>query len=181
MSRFFLLLATAGVLIAGSLAPATSQEAASKSEDACNQFIWPLETERAWFRSQDVIPLKSGDTFATPPNDKAISLRLRPATSIELPAPPTNTPKAEDAERFAGFVSFKNIPEGHYQVAISDHGWLDVVQDGKALESTGHTGSPKCSDLRKSVRFEMAPGPFAVQVYGARGDTIRIAIRPAAD
>lgn len=181
MSRFFLLLATAGALIADPLAPATSEEAAQKSENACDQFIWPLETERAWFRSSDVIPLKSGDKFATPPDDKAISLRLRPAASVELPTPPTSTPKAEDAKRFAGFVSFENIPEGHYQVAISDHGWLDVVQDGKALESTGHTGSPKCSDLRKSVRFEMASGPFAVQIYGARGDTIRLAIRPAAD
>lgn len=181
MFRFFLLLATAGALIAGAHAPATSEEATQASENACNEFVWPLETERAWFRSPDVIPLKSGDTFATPPADKAISLRLRPAASVELPAPPTSTPKAEDAERYAGFVRFDNIPEGHYQIAISDHGWLDVVQEGKALESTGHTGSPKCSDLRKSVRFEMASGPFALQIYGARGDTIRIAIRPAAD
>lgn len=181
MSRFLLLLAAVGALIAGSLAPAVSEEPATKRAAGCDAFVWPLETERAWFKAPDVIPLKSGDKLATPPGDKAISLRLRPASSIELPAPPTSTPKLEDAKRFAGVVHFDGLPEGHYQIALSDHGWLDVVQEGKALESTGHTGSPDCDELRKSVRFEIGAAPFAVQVSGARADTIRIAIRPAAD
>lgn len=181
MSRFHLSVAAACVGIASAFAPVQADEKAASDANACTEFVWPLETERAWFRAPDALPLKSGDKLETPPNDKAISLRLRPAKNVELPAPSTGTPKAEDTERFAGAVHFDGLPKGHYQVAISDHGWLDVVQEGKALESTGHTGSPRCEDLRKSVRFEIASGPFAIQVTGVRKDTIRIAVRPAAD
>lgn len=186
MSRYFLLLATAGAVVVGALAPAADAQdhnhgTAPKKQSSCTEFVWPLETERAWFRANDALPLKSGDKFATPPTDKAVSLKLRPAASVELPAPPTGTPKPEDAERFAGVVHFEDVAEGHYQVAISKSGWVDVVQGGKALEATAHTGSPQCDELRKSVRFEIASGPVAVQVYGVPTDTIRIAIRPAAD
>ena len=168
-------------LLAAALLLTASPTVAEDAKDGCSRFLWPLQTEMAWFAAPDVIPLKSGDTFAAPPADKAISLRLRPAESVELPATPTSSPKKDDGKRFAGVVQFKDIPEGHYQIAISDHGWIDVVQDGKALEATGHTGAPDCKGLRKSVRFEIAPGPVAIQVYGARADTIRIAVRPAAD
>lgn len=186
MARYCLLLAAAGAVMAGALAPAANAQehshgAAPKKESACTEFVWPLETERAWFRADDALPLKSGDKFATPPTDKAVSLKLRPAASVELAARPTSTPKPDDAERFAGVVHFEDIAEGHYQVAISKSGWLDVVQNGKALEATAHTGSPHCDELRKSVRFEIASGPVSVQVYGVPADTIRIAIRPAAD
>lgn len=168
-------------LLAAAVLFAAPPAAAEDKSDGCSRFLWPLETEMAWFAAPDPIPLDSGDTVATPPDHNAVSLKLRPAASTELPAKPTSTPKPEDAERFAGVVHFESIPEGHYQVALSDHGWVDVVQNGKALDATGHTGSPHCKKLRKSVRFEIAPGPFAVQVYGARADTIRFAIRPAAD
>ncbi len=184
MSRYCLLLA--GAVIAGALAPAGyahehGDHAAPKNANACNEFVWPLDTERAWFRANDALPLKSGDTFATPPTDKAIRVQLRPSASVELPAPPTSTPKPDDAKRFAGVIHFEDIAEGHYQVAISTSGWVDVVQGGKALEATAHTGSPHCDELRKSVRFEIGAGPFAVQVYGVPSDTIRFAVRPAAD
>ncbi|AHB48934.1 hypothetical protein W911_11815 [Hyphomicrobium nitrativorans NL23] len=184
MSRFRLLLA--GAVVVGALAPAgyaheQGHGGAQKKESTCTEFIWPLETERAWFRANDALPLKSGDTFATPPTDKAIRVQLRPSASVELPAPPTSTPKPDDAKRFAGVIHFKDIKEGHYQVAISTSGWIDVVQGGKALEATAHTGSPHCDELRKSVRFEIAAGPFSVQVYGVPTDTIRFAVRPAAD
>ena len=188
MSRFSLLLAAAaaGAAIAGPLAPVSlahehEPPAAAQKENACDQFVWPLETERAWFRATDALPLKSGDTFETPPTDKAIRVQLRPSASVELPAPPTSTPKHDDAKCFAGVIHFKDIAEGHYQVAISTSGWVDVVQGGKALEATAHTGSPHCDELRKSVRFEIASGPFSVQVYGVPTDAIRFAVRPAAD
>ena len=186
MIRYILMLATAGAVIAGARAPAADAQEHNhggppSKESACTEFVWPLDTERAWFRADDALPLKSGDTLPTPPDDKAVSLKLRPAAGTELPAPPTSTPKHDDAERFAGAVHFDGIPEGHYQVAISKSGWVDVVQGGKALEATAHTGSPHCDELRKSVRFEIAPGPFSVQVYGVPSDTIRFAVRPAAD
>jgi hypothetical protein len=120
--------------------------------------------------------------LAAPPTDKAIELALKPAAEVSFPAKPTSTPKPEDKDAFGGVVTFEGAPEpAHYQITLSTHGWIDVVQNGTPLEATGHTGSKDCDGLRKSVRFEVAPGPFSIQVSGVRKDSIRIAVRPAAD
>lgn len=155
---------------------------AAAESTGCDSFLWPLATEIAWFKADAGETLASGATLAAPPADKAIVLKLRPTPQVALPAKPTSTPKDGDAEKFSGFVTIERFPEpGHYQVAISASGWLDVVQNGTALEATAHTGSPHCDVLRKSVRFEIGAGPVSIQVSGVPKDSIRIAVRPAAD
>jgi hypothetical protein len=132
-------------------------------------------------KAADSETVKSGATLPAPPEDKAIALSLLPASQVSLPVKLTSTPKPEDAESFSGFVSFEQMPAGHYQISLSSHGWIDVIQNGKPLEATGHTGSKDCADIRKSVRFEIEAGTFSLQVNGVRKDTIKIAVRPAAD
>lgn len=181
MIHLLIRLAFCGMLLGAPLAAVAEPPAPAASGEGCDRFLWPLETERAWFKASESVVLASGDRYPAPPDDKAVTLRLKPAKEVTLAAEPTGTPKPEHAERFAGVAHFDGLPEGHYQVALSDHGWIDVVQDGKALEATAHTGSPHCDALRKSVRFELGSGPFAVQVNAVSGETIRFAIRPAAD
>lgn len=148
----------------------------------CSEFVWPLATEMSWFKAETGEKTASGTELASLPQDKAIHLALVPMAQATLPAKPTSTPKADDDKKFAGFVTIQSFPEaGQYQVAISDSGWLDVVQNGTALESTSHTGSPNCDVLRKSVRFEIGTGPVTIQVSGVPKDNIKIAVRPAAD
>ncbi|MCC7252297.1 hypothetical protein [Hyphomicrobium sp.] len=147
----------------------------------CDGFLWPLATELSWMKAADSAEVASGATLKAPPSDKAIELKLVPAAEATLPATPTSTPKPEDASAFGGVVNVEALEAGHYQVTLSGDGWIDVVQNDTALEATGHTGSKDCDGIRKSVRFEIGPGPFALQVSGARKEHIRIAIRPAAD
>lgn len=156
---------------------ASAEEAAG-----CDGFLWPLATEIAWFKADTGEKAASGARLAALPADKAIALDLRPMPQAELPAKPTSTSKPDDAEKFGGFVTIAAFPEpGAYQIAMSASGWLDVVQNGTALEAIAHTGSPQCDVLRKSVRFEVGPGPVSIQVSGVPQDSIKIAIRPAAD
>jgi hypothetical protein len=148
----------------------------------CDGFLWPLATELAWMQSSAPDAVPSGAKVARPPADKAIELALQPASAVTLAVAPTSTPKPEDAATFAGVVNFDGLPEaGQYQVTLSAHGWIDVVQDGKPLEAIAHTGTEGCDAIRKSVRFEVGPGPFSIQVSGLRKDKVRIAVRPAAD
>lgn len=154
---------------------------AEQKKVGCESFLWPLATEIALFRSNDAIAVGSGDTLPAPASDKAIALALKPAPEVQLPSKPTSTPKADDASKFAGFVSFTKVEKGHYQVSMSGPGWIDVIQNGAPLEATGHTGSPECQDVRKSVRFEITEGPLTIQVHGVPKDSLKIAIRPAAD
>ena len=89
---------------------------------------------------------------------------------------------ARQQTAFGGIVSFDKLPEaGHYQITLSGHGWIDVVQNGKPLEATAHTGAIECEWIRKSVRFEIGAGPFSVQVNGLDKDTVRFTLTPAAD
>ena len=65
-----------------------------------------------------------------------------------------------------------------YQVTPSGEGWIDVVQDGKVFDSLAYSGAKKCSGPRKSVRFAVGTAPVTLQVSGAPGDSIKVAIRP---
>jgi hypothetical protein len=148
----------------------------------CDGFLWPLATELAWIRSDDSTKVASGISLPTPPTDKAIELVLLPAAKVRFATTPTSTPKPEDATAFGGIVNFEKVPEpGQYQVTLSVHGWIDVVQNGAPLEAIGHTGADGCDAARKSVRFEIGPGPVSIQVNGIRKDTVKFTIRPAAD
>lgn len=147
----------------------------------CDGFLWPLATEIAWMKSDGTEKVDSGSTLPTPPDGKAVALALKPAAEVMLPATPTKTPKPGDDKTLAGVVTFGNISQGHYQVTLSAHAWIDVVQNGKALEATGHTGSADCEFARKSVRFEIAEGPVSIQIYGAQAATVKFTIRPATD
>jgi hypothetical protein len=176
MHKLLILLAGLSAALA---CPTTSAFAAGAV--GCESFLWPLATELAWIRSADSEKAVSGAKLAQPPAGMALELALQPAANAAFAAKPTSTPKPEDADAFGGVVTFDKIDPGHYQVTLSAHGWIDVVQNGAPLEATAHTGSTDCDAIRKSVRFEIGAGPFAVQVNGARKDSIRITIRPAAD
>jgi hypothetical protein len=160
------------------VAPSCAFAAGAKG---CEAFLWPLATELAWMKAADSEMAAAGATLPAPP-EKAIALALQPASDVKFVVTPTSTPKPEDAKSFGGVLSFERMPAaGQVQITISTHAWIDVVQNGATLEATGHTGSPDCDSIRKSVRFEVGPGPFSLQISSAPEDTIKIAIRPAAD
>lgn len=175
MRRYLIGLAASAALVC---LPAAARAAEAAG---CDGFLWPLATELAWMKAEAAEQAASGATLKALPADKAIELALAPDAKVAYAARPTRTPKAEDAASFGGVVAIENPGAGHYQVTLSAHGWIDVVQNGAPLEATGHTGATGCDGIRKSVRFEIGPGPVAIQVSGVQADRIRFTIRPAAD
>jgi hypothetical protein len=71
---------------------------------------------------------------------------------------------------------FRQPSTGTYQVTLSDEAWIDVIQDGKFLRSIGSSGRSDCPGVRKSVRFELKPEPFVLQLSGVILETIVVAI-----
>ena len=107
-------------------------------------------------------------------------LKLKPQASVTYPIAPSGKSKADAKEEFGGVLTFDGVAKpGVYQVTLSSRGWIDVVQGGAALSTVGHTGMKDCDAIRKSVRFEIGSGPFAVQLSGVPQDTIKIAVRAA--
>jgi hypothetical protein len=59
---------------------------------------------------------------------------------------------------------------------LSSEGWIDVVQDGRRVQSITSTGVRNCDGVRKSVKFDLAAAPFVVQISGIEANTIGLVI-----
>jgi hypothetical protein len=153
--------------------PAKSAPADGMS-GGCESFKWSLDKERAAFDDAALSKVASGAARG-PLSEEAFELALLPAGEVAFALPPGK--KKNDG--FGGIVAFAP-PEkaGLYQVTLSSEGWIDLVQDGKALDSADHSGAKNCPGLRKSVRFSVSAAPVTLQISGAPAATIKVAIRP---
>jgi hypothetical protein len=150
--------------------------ALSADNDACSGFQWPMETELSWMQSADSQPLDTGAQIAAVA-EKAIALQLQPAATATLPVKPT---KQIAADSFSGWFKIAALPEdGLYQVTLSHHAWIDVVQDGEPAKTSAFTGKPDCTIVRKSVRFRLKQGPVTIQIAGSPSETVKVIVREA--
>jgi hypothetical protein len=155
-----------GLLAAG---PCLAQEPVG-----CDKFKWPLDKERATLSGTDLPKVASGDRAPWKIPFAAIAA-LVPFADAKLPTAPERAPKSPTS--FAGFIQVAAPPQsGSYKVSLSSEGWIDVVQDGRTVKSTGFTGATGCEGIRKSVKFDLAAQPFTVELSGIATDTIRISI-----
>jgi hypothetical protein len=146
-----------------------------KSEAACDHFAWPIAREKAWFAGK-LRPAPSGERVAK--SDEGILLALKPTESFDFFLAPERKPKPDS---FSGDIVIFGVPTpGIYQVTLSDEAWIEVFENGVRLKSTAFTGQNDCPGVRKSVRFDLAPGaPVTIQISNSAKDSIKLAIAPA--
>lgn len=145
--------------------PALAQEPVG-----CDKFKWPIDRERALLA--EAKPVAIGGDVA----NGSAKLSLSPITEIKLPTEPSREPKPDT---YAGFVRYAAPPHaGTYRVTISDPGWIDVVQDGRQIKSGLFSGVTGCVGIRKSVKFDLGPSPFIVEITGSSAKEIAIAVTP---
>jgi hypothetical protein len=78
---------------------------------------------------------------------------------------------------YAGLLRIVAPRSKTIRVAATEAAWLDVIADGKLIESTRHAGSPNCKALRKVVEFSVAPNrPVVIQVSGSTEAQIKLAV-----
>jgi len=156
-----------------------SLPAVAAETGGCSAVAWPLDIEQTWFAAHEIARAQSGASFPGPP-EKGIEVTLLPAARAQLPAKPSGEPKSKPADAYAGIVTLAAVEKpGLYQVTLSGPGWIDVVQNGAALDDVEHTGIKDCDAIRKSVRFEIGAGPAVLQFSSVPSPTILIAIRKA--
>lgn len=63
-----------------------------------------------------------------------------------------------------GMFGFTIADAGTYRVALGSGAWIDVLKDGKAVESSAHGHGPACTGIRKMVDFPLQPGRYVLQV-----------------
>jgi hypothetical protein len=154
----------------------TAPALAAEEPSGCDKFKWNIDRERAALTAPDRIKLASGGELATLPST-GMTLALRAPADAKLPSPPERAPREGS---FAGFASFKSAPKaGIYTVSLSAGGWVDVVQDGHFLKPKAFSGATDCDGLRKTMKYEIAPGPFVLQISGIKEDAVSVAILPS--
>jgi hypothetical protein len=162
---------TAFIVIA---ACAVAGHAFAQEPVGCDKFKWPLDKERATLNGTDLPKIASGASV-TFPIPFGTTVALLPFADAKLPAPPERTPKSPDS--FAGFFEAKAPPQaGSYKITLSAEGWIDVAQAGQAVKSTAFSGALGCEGIRKSVKFDLAAAPFAVELSSIKTDSIKIVI-----
>ncbi len=140
----------------------------------CDKFKWPLDKERATLTGTDLPKLASGASV-TWPVPWATLLTLVPFPDAKLPAAPERAPKSGSS--FAGFIQARAPAKaGTYKITLSSEGWIDVVQNGRAVKSSAFSGATGCTGVRKSVKFDLAAQPFTIELSGVPGSSIGLAI-----
>jgi hypothetical protein len=150
---------------------------AAEEPSGCDKFKWPIERERAALTAPDRPKIASGDDLK-PALPVAAIVSLRPAAEANLPTTPERSPAANTFSRFA--IVKNALPPGRYTINLSAAGWIDL-QDGQFLRSVTSSGVRGCEGIRKSVKFEIPPKPFTIQISGVEANSISVAIVPASE
>jgi hypothetical protein len=101
------------------------------------------------------------------------AVMLAPVASVAYGTPPGKAPAPGS---YGGMLSVEIADAGTYVAALAAPAWIDVVKDGKPLDSTAHSHGPDCSTIRKLVEFSLEPGRYTIQLAGSPAQTIRFMI-----
>jgi hypothetical protein len=65
--------------------------------------------------------------------------------------------------------------DGIFGIALDQDGWIDVAPDrGKALHMVSENRGPRCSGIRKIVRFRLRAGEYRVTVNRLKASQARL-------
>ncbi|AZO74596.1 MAG: hypothetical protein E5V92_12585 [Mesorhizobium sp.] len=134
----------------------------------CDAFKWPVTREQALFPAAPAA--QSGADLTV---GQAMDFALVAVDTISFEVPPARAPAAGT---FGATASVIVPPEGELQLSLSDEAWIDVVQNGRAVKSTGFSGVKTCPGIRKSVRFKLAGGAAIIQLSGAKKADLKVAV-----
>jgi hypothetical protein len=172
---------TVRILVAAAAAVGLILAAAGPAAAGCDEFLWPVDTEKAAFARPDLPALDTGATQGAWAAGTAFTLKLKPQQDVKLAVAPTGG-MSKVKKPFAGIVTFKAPSEaGLYHVTMSAPAWIEVIQDGAPLPAMAFSGAHECPGVRKSVRFEIKSAPVVLQLSGSPAESIKIAIVPARD
>ena len=144
----------------------------------CDKFKWDVARERAALDLPNTAKLPSGSEISAP-LPQTVTLDLKSTGDAKLPMPPERTPKPGT---FAGFSTLNAIPaSGTYSISLSSAAWVDVVQNGGFLKPKAFSGVTGCDGIRKTMKFDLAPGPVTIQLSGVSESSIRMAVMPVSE
>lgn len=102
-----------------------------------------------------------------------VMARLIDAAKVRF-AVPLGKPVAEGDK--GGLIILKIRQVGTYRIALQHKAWIDVMRDGKPIESTAHAHGAPCSGIAKMVDFVLPRGVYTLQLSAAADETIGVQV-----
>jgi hypothetical protein len=149
-------------------------------EDPCTKFSWNIEHERALFATAPKAVAAGRDAATTPllAPERLYQLQLAPQDHVALALPPGKQPKPDGI--YAGMARLRLQQAGTYRVSVDQPLWIDVVADGKMIDSADFQGRSGCLTPHKIVQYSLPAGrDLLLQLSGAVGHGVRLTITPA--
>jgi hypothetical protein len=159
------------------LAPALAGAGAPAADEPCAAFTWDVAHVRALFASA-AQSIGAGRDPASAPllaADRLYQLQLAPQLQVAMLLPPGK--KAQLADTYSGLARLQLARPGSYRVSIDQGAWIDVVEDGRMIDSSDFQGRPGCSAPHKIVQYLLpAAHELLLQISGAAAPQLRLAI-----
>jgi hypothetical protein len=159
------------LILTATLLAALSGAAQADDAPACATFKWSLAREQALFTAPQ--PVTSGAGLAV---GAGYRVALVDVGALAFPAKPERPTKPGT---HGALLALRIGAAGAYDVTLSEEGWIDLADHAERVVAADFSGAKGCPGLRKSVRFELKPGDYTVQLSNAEGDALNIAITPA--
>jgi molybdate transport system substrate-binding protein len=106
---------------------------------------------------------------------KAYRVTLAEQTRLSFAAPPGK--KQGESRAYGGLLRVVPVQGSTLRVTLDTGAWIDVVSGGTVLDSTRHTGSHDCPQVRKSVEFTVKRGaPLTLQLSNAATSTLGLVV-----
>ena len=163
------------------LVPMGRASGTATATNGCDGFSRDLTRELAVMRTAATpvaAAANAGNSRAGVVPDRHYTVTLRPQSEVRFDLPPARP--ARDAMPQGGTLEFVVDTAGRYRVSIISAHWIDVVADGRFIDSVAHEGHRECALLRKSVEFDLpARTRLVLQISGRAERELGLAITRA--
>lgn len=122
----------------------------------------------AWSQQMSVASGTEAGGGAVIQPGKAVRASLHPAEHFKLvPAPKVIGPNGVT-------LTVAVSTPGMYRVALGTRAWVDLICDGKVMQSTVDRHGPRCMNIRKMIDFLLFPGTYTLQLSGSEAVSIAV-------
>jgi hypothetical protein len=163
-----------------------AQSAIADQDDPCAGFSWNVARERALFAAAPQSITAGRELKSTPllTPDRLYELQLGEQGEVSMLMAPGRKSVGDAGyhgqARYAGLARLQLPRAGSYRISIDQPAWIDVLADGKMLDSSGFQGRPGCVAPHKIVQFTLPAGPqLVLQFSSASIPRLRVTITQA--
>ncbi len=115
----------------------------------------------------------AADSAASVQLDKGYAATLKQKAHVAFAVEPE---KPGGSVSYSGLFAFDAPEAGNYVIALGTAAWIDVVEDGKALEPLSFGHGPACTTIRKMVVYGLKPGRHLLQIAGNGGPSAKLLV-----